>query len=287
MNQEPNHNAAYIIDAESAAEMARLIRQADMVSEALAGDHPLIDRSRSSVVLDLAGGPGEWVFRTAEAFPKAKVIGVDVSNLMIEYAKGQREIKNLPNTEFRVMNITQTPFDFAADTFHFINIRLLFGVLSPEDWPPLLLECQRILKPGGIVRLTEPEFPVATSLATERIYSFLLRALQHAGRAPLNGSERALNLTAFLRRFLQQAGFTAVQTKSFALDYSFGTAAHSDWTQNVEFAFELMAPFILKERVVDPETFRQVMNQLKQEQHDPDFSALVYWTSAWGKKPKE
>lgn len=117
MNQDPQNNG-YIIPLESAAEMARLTRQAYMVSEAMQGDHPLVDRSKSSTILDLAGGPGEWALRTAEAFPKAKVVSVDISKLM---TKGQREIKNLPNAQFRKMDITHIPLDFAADTFDFIH----------------------------------------------------------------------------------------------------------------------------------------------------------------------
>lgn len=60
--QSPNQpENTYVIDAESAAEMARLMRQDQLMTAGMGGIFPeQIDLSGVQRVLDLACGPGGW-----------------------------------------------------------------------------------------------------------------------------------------------------------------------------------------------------------------------------------
>ena len=62
--------ARYPIDADNAAEMARLTRQARLISSAM-GLLPacLMTPKRSQRVLDLACGPGQWVIALSQMHP--------------------------------------------------------------------------------------------------------------------------------------------------------------------------------------------------------------------------
>uniref|UniRef100_UPI0035E452C3 class I SAM-dependent methyltransferase n=1 Tax=Thermogemmatispora sp. TaxID=1968838 RepID=UPI0035E452C3 len=57
--------------------------------------------------------------------------------------------------------------DWPDASFDLINGRLLCGFMLPAAWPRLLAECHRLLKPGGIIRLTEVEPMLTISAAYE------------------------------------------------------------------------------------------------------------------------
>src|SRR5947209_14425138 len=105
-------------------------------------------------VLDLGCGPGGWVLDTAFENPHMEVAGIDISRIMIDYANARARTQQLPNASFGVMDITR-PLEFPDASFDLVNARFLFAVLKRDAWSPFLDECTRVLRPGGILRLTE------------------------------------------------------------------------------------------------------------------------------------
>src|SRR5690349_18872644 len=80
----------YVIDAESAAEHARLFDQDTLLTEAMGG--PLSEQGEEALrgvrdVLDIGCGPGGWVQRVARDYPHMQVTGIDLSTTMIAYAQ--------------------------------------------------------------------------------------------------------------------------------------------------------------------------------------------------------
>jgi SAM-dependent methyltransferase len=160
--EQPASINSYVIDAESGAEVARLIEQDRFLNTYLGGPVPERDDLTSMhTMLDLACGPGSWALEVAYCYPRLQVTGVDVSRSMIDFARIRARTQGLDNAHFQVMDITQ-PLDVDDETFDLVNGRLLVGVLSREAWLPLLRECLRVLRPGGILRLTECELSVTT-----------------------------------------------------------------------------------------------------------------------------
>src|SRR5690348_11473169 len=77
------HNS-YFIDHESAAEMARLLDQDRLYTEAMGGFFSeRADLSNLHRVLDIGCGPGGWVQELAFAYPDKEIVGIDVSEAMI------------------------------------------------------------------------------------------------------------------------------------------------------------------------------------------------------------
>jgi SAM-dependent methyltransferase len=70
----------------------------------------------------------------------AKVMGIDISEGLIEYAK-----KSYPNLEFHVMDMEK--LDFPDATFDFIYSSLVMHYIS--SWEKTLQNIHRALKPGG------------------------------------------------------------------------------------------------------------------------------------------
>lgn len=105
---------------------------------------------------------GAWALEAAEQLPASvEIHAVDLSN------------NNFPpspplNVHFLVASVTNLPKDW-TESFDFVNQRLLFSALLREQWPEVLSEIFRVLKPGGAVQFVEmdlyhpvPETPVVS-----------------------------------------------------------------------------------------------------------------------------
>lgn len=114
-------------------------------------------------MLDIACGPGAWALDVAQAFPQKRVTGIDISRMMVQYAKAEAREKGLYNASFQVMDALK-PLAFADDSFDLVNARFITGFMSKAASPILVRECMRILRPGGILRLTECESPLTNSV---------------------------------------------------------------------------------------------------------------------------
>src|SRR5205807_8685362 len=119
--------STYVIDAENAAEMARLTNQDRLVTKVMGGLFPeRSDHSTIHEILDIACGPGGWVLDVAHAYPEKRVSGIDISTLMIEYARYQAYIQSLNHVSFKIMDALE-PLDFPDNSFDFVNARFISG----------------------------------------------------------------------------------------------------------------------------------------------------------------
>src|SRR6266700_7815889 len=88
--EQPQNESSYIIDAESAAEMARLVSQDRLTTKSMGGLLPeQTDLSSIHRVLDVACGPGGWVLDMAFEHPEVQVVGIDISQRSEERRVGK------------------------------------------------------------------------------------------------------------------------------------------------------------------------------------------------------
>ncbi|MBX5451941.1 MAG: methyltransferase domain-containing protein [Thermogemmatispora sp.] len=277
----------YVIDAENAGELARLMQQDRLLTEAMGGLLPEFSKERplpdGGKVLDLACGPGGWALELAFAFPRIEVIGVDISQQVITYARAQAWSRGLENVHFQVGNVME-PLSFPASSFDLINGRLLSGFMLPDAWPRLLSECWRLLKPGGVLRLTEGEMPLSTSPASERFNALFTEALKRAGRS-FSPDGRHIGITPVLARLLRQAGFVEVRLRASVIEWSMGTEAYYPVFKDALFGIELLQPFLVKVGVATKEELERLAQLALAEMQQEDFCALWNLVTAWGHKP--
>src|SRR5947209_452015 len=129
----PNRDHTYFMDTESGAEMARLLDQDRLVTKGMGGLFPELSPSELSHIqriLDIGCGPGGWAQEVAFGYPEKEVVGIDISNAMIEYATDQARVQGLQNATFLVRNALE-PFDFPNESFDLVNGRLM-GFLPPD-----------------------------------------------------------------------------------------------------------------------------------------------------------
>src|SRR5438552_2495374 len=107
---EPPHSSenSYVLDPESATEMARLLLQDRLINEMVGGLFP----ERESLdgierILDIGCGPGGWALDVARSYPNKEIIGIDISDMMLTYANEQKKLHELENIHFEKMDARQ------------------------------------------------------------------------------------------------------------------------------------------------------------------------------------
>ena len=275
----------YVIDSESAAEMARLMRQDHLLTQGMGGLFPEgLDLSHVQAVLDIACGPGGWVQEVAFAHTEIEAVGVDISERMIAYANAQARAQNLSNASFQVMNALK-PLDFPAASFDLVNTRLIVAFMLPETWPIFVQEGKRLLRPGGILRMTDLEWGLSNKPAFEKICDQFNQALHKAGQSfSANGTH--MGILPMLRRFARDAGFERIGQRAHVIDFSYGTEAHEGFYHDLAAAFKLLQPFIHKWGIASLEELDQTYQQALAEMMEEDFCAVWILLTVWGYKPE-
>jgi len=286
MPEENNlSKTAYFIDAENAAEMARLINQDRIITRCM-GDlfPPQLDLTNIHDILEIACGPGGWALDVAKVYPDMRVTAIDISQIMTEFARYQAREQELHNTHFIVMDALK-PLDFPDNSFDFVNARLISGFMSKQAWPLFVQECVRITRPGGIMRLTDYEANISNSFAVDRLSEFVAKAMYRAGLSfSPTGWQTAM--TPMLGKFLRDAGCLHVRHMAHVLDSSAGTTEHVSQYQNAMVFFKLIQPFLVKSGETTEEEAESLYVRALEEMMSPNYCALYYFLSAWGEKPR-
>jgi ubiquinone/menaquinone biosynthesis C-methylase UbiE len=108
---------------------------------------------RGLAVLDLACGAGSFLVDLAAAFPRARLIGADLSPAYLAEAAGAA-----PDAALVQAKAEQMPFaDASLDA---VSAVYLFHELPPKVRPVAAAEIARVLKPGGHFALADSIQPV-------------------------------------------------------------------------------------------------------------------------------
>lgn len=283
--QPGQKNNTYFIDSRSGSETVRLVLQDQLVTQGMGGLFPAqIDLAPVQNVLDLACGPAGWALNVAFRYPGIQVAGVDVNPMMIEYARAQAEVQHLINAQFETMDVL-TPLEFPDHAFDLVNGRFLTGFMPNAAWPTLVRECSRILRPGGILCLTEGDaWSISGSPALLKLSGLTVQAMSRAGKG-FAADGNSFGLSPLLSRFLLQAGFGSIKMVPHVLDFSIGTPAHEGYYENFTVANKLLQPFLVKMGIATQEELDRLYEHLLIEMRSDDFYALWYFLSAFGIKP--
>jgi SAM-dependent methyltransferase len=281
----PGENT-YVIDAEDAAEMARLIKQDRLLTEGMGGIFPESPQlSGVNDILDIGCGPGGWVLDVAFEYPKVQVTGIDISRTMIDYGRAMASVQGLDNAHFRIMDALK-PLDYLDASFDLINARLISGFVPKTYWSELLREYKRVLRPGGVIRLTEVEFPITNGAAYGRLSEMCTRAMQ-AAQLTFSPDGRFIGITPLLEHFLMEVECEDIQHKAHALNFSAWTSIQRTYYDNFMIAFRLLKPFLLKTKVTTDEEFEEVYSRAMIELMLEDFSGIWFYLTVWGHKKQE
>jgi ubiquinone/menaquinone biosynthesis C-methylase UbiE len=279
----------YGLDVESGAEMARLLDQDIMITKAMGGLFAeRSDLDDVSSILDVACGPGGWVQEVAFAYPDIEVTGIDISYTMIEYARAQAQVQHLDNAKFMIMDAAK-PLEFPDNSFDIVNARFMVGVLTQNKWPAVIKEFMRVARPGGIIRLTETDWPstgITNSPALDRWTSLATQGAYRGGVGFIaNPQGWHFGITPMLTRLLQEAGCLHIDKRAHVMDFSAGTEAFEENFKNLKTVLMLSKPFFLKAGILSEQEFQDFYQQVIIEMMSGDFRGIYYFLTAWGVKP--
>jgi ubiquinone/menaquinone biosynthesis C-methylase UbiE len=284
----PHHedtSNTYIPDAESAAEMARLIRLDHMTTKSmgtpLAGLPTLPENAH---VLDIACGPGGWVFGLACLHPEIEVTGIDISHAMISYANAKANSEHINNVSFGVMDATKS-LDFADHSFDLINGRFLCSFLQRDVWPVFLQECQRVLRPGGILLITDTDHGgITNSPAFDQFNTLLFGTLERLGHG-FSPQGTTLCITPMLERLFSQSGYINPQHQAHAVNVSTDAEVWADFYHNIEIGFGGALPVLQRMEPAKAQEIQDLYNLMLVEMQKSDFCGMWYLLSVWGTTP--
>lgn len=112
----------------------------------------LAEVERGETVLDLGSGAGfDCVLAAQKVRPSGKVIGIDMTQAMVEKARHNAGLMRLENVEFQQGHLEQLPLEDA-----FVDVVISNGVINlcPEK-PNVLAEVFRVLRPGGRLQMAD------------------------------------------------------------------------------------------------------------------------------------
>lgn len=154
-------------------------------------------------LLDVGCGPGSITLGLAEAVSPGEVIGVDIQVAQVEHARRRAAVYRVTNLQFQAASIYALPFPDRCFDAAFAN-----GVVMHLAEPVrALAELCRVLRPGGIAAVRDPDFgaslyaPVTPPL--ERLLALRVQVRRHNGGDPFRARH--------YRRLMLEAGFTRAE----------------------------------------------------------------------------
>jgi SAM-dependent methyltransferase len=283
-----DHYHTYILDPENIAEMARLELQAQLLTDGMGGLLPELGNILPADclrILDLACGPGEWVRELASAFPKAKVTGLDISHIMSAYAQAVAQEKRLENARFAQGSLLE-PLKFLDGSFDLLNARLLLGVIHRDRWPYFLQECQRVLRSGGRLRLTEGSDPTwqTNKAACEKMNLWVQEVCFKAGYGFATSTVSGMRMKDALSDLLAEAGWYEINVNDYQLDCSFGSPLAADQRRNSQIVWKQAEPLLLRSQITTKKEFTETYEAMYKEMAEVDFKGIWYLNTISARK---
>lgn len=174
---------------------------------------------RGALVLDLACGTCDMARVLLKQHPTARVVGADLSRVMLGLAKRKlaaRGLRVAPGAPVALVNAPAEALPFRDGAFDAVTIA--FGIRNVPDFPAGLKEMLRVLRPGG--RACILEFSTPPSRLYWRLYNFYFFSILPRVGGLLTGRQAAYRyLTDSVSRFpgadefgaaMQEAGFARV-----------------------------------------------------------------------------
>lgn len=144
--------------------------------------------TRGAKVLDLACGSGGFLADLTVAFPRAQVMGIDLSAQYLAEARRRSGVARLAQA-----NAEKLPF--ADEALDAVTCVYLFHELPPKVRPVVAREIARVLKPGGVFIFVDSVQPV-----DEPDLERLLEAFPAYFHEPYYGSYSKLDLAGLFAK---------------------------------------------------------------------------------------
>ncbi|KAG2198770.1 hypothetical protein INT47_010556 [Mucor saturninus] len=163
-------------------EADRIQLKNDLVKLAFEGEFSLpfdYKDLQSGRILDVGCGPGSWCIDLSQKYPRIEVIGVDSDDMF-------PAPRNLPNNcQLLVCNVLNGLREFPDASFDVIHIRFMVLSLNAQEYPQVVKDCWRLLKPGGYIEMLETDLTVySPGPVTHKLNSQMIEVAVSRGLSP-------------------------------------------------------------------------------------------------------
>ena len=132
----------------------------------------IVSKTQPKTILDLATGTADLAIALAKQNPQAHIIGMDISEKMLEIGKEKVKLQNLENQiELHHGDAATLPFEDAR----FDAVTVAFGVRNFENLDKGLSEIHRVLKTNG--QAVVLEFSMPEKFPVKQLYNFYFKHL--------------------------------------------------------------------------------------------------------------
>jgi ubiquinone/menaquinone biosynthesis C-methylase UbiE len=270
-------------------ESLRAQREDQMLTRAMGG--PLaeqVDANDFAHVLHIACGSGDWAIEAARRYPRMSLVGIDTNPHILDYARVNAAAAQMAGrVSFQAMDALRS-LAFPAASFDLVNIRLGVTFIRVWEWPALIAEMVRVTRPGGVIRITEPQIkhqnkgPIRIT-GIEKLHTVLTSALYHSGHL---FQEDTTGITAHLAPLLARFGCQELQTKEYALEVWAHTPEWQNYYDNARHVLQGSRVFLTKWGCFQGD-FDALSQQVVEEMLRPDFHISWNFLTVWGKTPHE
>jgi ubiquinone/menaquinone biosynthesis C-methylase UbiE len=268
----------YHNEAGNEADIARLIDQHAAIVQSVGLFHPAFHPDGTEILLDIACGPGSWGLDVAFEYEDMSVIGLDNNESTISYAMARASSSVRDNISFEVHDVT-TALPVKDASIDYVNIALANSFLFKEQWPSLLKECYRVLRPGGWLRSIEVLTIQTSSRAARDLWRYRAQASEKDGR-------RYFELAPHLFPLLQDAGLLATPLTIHPVDFSEYATFHKALSKDWYVSAQLLIPFIMKYGIAPQEELQRLIEEMQRDMMLPQFYALIFFTNIAAQKPE-
>ena len=176
-------------------------------------------------ILDIATGTGDFAILAAQRLDPDRIIGVDISEGMMEVGREKVKEAHLDNVIF-FMKDDCTALTFKNESFDAVTVA--YGARNFDNLKAGLSEMSRVLVPGGHLMLVElttpPRFPMKQlfHFYAHTVMPLIGRLVSHDDSAYtyLPQSMAAFPQAEKLAPMLRRCGFSEVQYKRFTFGLS-------------------------------------------------------------------
>lgn len=238
-------------------------------------------------VLDVACGVGSWAMAIAREHPHLEVIGITTRYSLVAHARKRARAAGIKNVSFfQVVGDEKPQLPFPDAEFDLVNTQSLYSWLRTGEWPDFIRDCWRVTRPGGYVRMTEPERGQSTGLAMTRLADLYLQVMHRIGQR-FSPDDRHIGAANQLLYLCQEAGLREITRRAYMIDYGQGGNPLENPFQRLQFIAQTFHPLILQENLASEEELTALLQQARTETEQEHFAAYRFLITVCGRKALE